>query len=922
MTEPGDVQLLGREHERERLHAFLDEMRHGGASLIVSGEPGIGKSALVADALRRAEAEGILVLQASGVEYEADVSFSCLNQALLPVLDQLDELTPALAEALRVALGFGTGAVPERLMVCNAALSLLRRVAQDHPVLIALDDMQWVDRASAAVLTFIARRLKGIRIGFLAAVRTEAGEYVEHCDLPALVVEPLDQTASAELMDSRFPSLRPRLRERLLAEAQGNPLAILELPSATFTTASPSPTGVVPLTARLQALFESRIGVLPDATRQVLLVAVLDGTGDLRVLERACRGAMAAGSLDAAERAQLITVDDATARLAFRHPLIRSALVEASTHTERRQAHELLAEALPHDVERRAWHLAEAAIGPDATVAQLLHDASRDMLSRGDSVGAVSALTRAAELSVDGSDRSRRLAEAAYIGAEINGDLQAAQHLLADARRIEPDLSTSLLAACAAVFLMLNEDGHVTTAHRLLVAAIENGSHGFSASDGPLVEAMHTLLLLCWFGGRPELWEPFYRALNRMEPAPPDVLAYASKTFPDPVRTAVSSLPDAPAIYASLATEPDPTRVMRIGTAAVYVDRLADCRERSWVTVRQGRDGGPTRRYIGALKHLCLDAYLSGRWDEQDALADEALDVCAANGFPFFSWYFWFHKGLVAAVRGQHDIASEWAGKTLGWAASRGVHSAEVFAHHVEVLSALGQGDLERAYEHATAVSPPGVLASHVPHATWVMYDLVESATRLGRAADADAHVQVMREADVGAISPRMLMLQRGAAALVAPDDEAVELFRIALSTPSSESWPFERARIELAYGERLRRMRLVVDAREPLLSALDVFQRLGAHPWVTRTRTELRATGHQAPRAPKDATGQLTAQELEIAKLAAGGLSNKEIGAKLFLSHRTVGSHLYKTFPKLGITSRAALRDALATLDNEHELQ
>ncbi|MEV4320317.1 AAA family ATPase [Actinocrispum sp. NPDC049592] len=916
MIEQDGVHLLGREHERERLHAFLDEMRHAGASLIVAGEPGIGKSALVADALRHAEAEGFLVLRASGVEYEADVSFSCLNQVFLPVLDHVDNLAPALADALRVALGFGTGAPPERLLVCNAALSLLCRAADNRPVLIALDDLQWVDRASAAVLTFIARRLKCARIGFLAAVRTEAGKYFEHGDLPTLLVEPLDDTASADLMDARFPLLRPRLRQRLLAEAQGNPLAILELPGAVSSTAPPPRTGVLPLTARLQALFASRIGVLPDATRQLLLVAVLDGTGDLRVLEKACHGAMAAGGLDAAERVQLITVDDATARLTFRHPLIRSALVEASTHTERRQAHESLADALPHDVERRAWHLAEAAIGPDAAVAQLLHDAARDMLRRGDSVGAVSTLTRAAELSVDDSDRSKRLAEAAYIGAEINGDLQAAENLLADARRIEPDLSTSLLAACAAVFLMLNDDGDVATAHRLLVAAIEHGSHGYSASDGSLVEAMHTLLLLCWFGGRPELWEPFHRMLDRMQPAPPDVLAYASMTFPDPVRTAVMSQPDAPAIYASLVTEPDPTRAVRIATASVYIDRLADCREKSWATVRQGREGGPARRYLGALKHLCLDAYLNGRWDEQQALADEALEVCAATGFPFFSWYFWYHKGLVAAVRGQHDVASEWAAKTLGWAAPRGVHSAEVFAHHSEALSALGQGELERAYEHATAVSPPGVLASHVPHATWVMYDVVELATRLGRTADARAHVQAMRDADVGAISPRMLMLQRGATALVAADDEAIELFRAALSTPSSESWPFERARIELAYGERLRRMRMVVDARRPLLSALEVFQRLGAHPWVTRTHTELRASGHQAPRAPRDARDQLTAQELEIAKLAARGLSNKEIGAKLFLSHRTVGSHLYKTFPKLKITSRAALRDALATLE------
>ncbi|MFC5102980.1 helix-turn-helix transcriptional regulator [Kibdelosporangium philippinense] len=921
MAEQDGSDLLGREHERQRLRVFLDQVRDGGASLMVSGEPGIGKSALLSDAAGRAETDGFLVLHASGVEYEADVSFSCLNQALLPVLDHLDRLPPQLADPLRVALGFGAGTAPQRLVVCNATLSLLRAVAAERPVLVVLDDLQWVDRVSTAVLTFVARRLKGTRIGFLTALRTEIGRLFEPFELPSLVLEPLDEAASSDLMDSRFPALRPRLRQRLLAEAQGNPLAILELPSAASTGPSvtrPGTAGVVPLTTRLQALFASRIGVLSAVTRRLLLVAVLDGTGDLRVLERAYPGAMAAGDLDDAERAQLIAVDDPTARLAFRHPLIRSALIEASTHAERRQAHERLADALRDDVERRAWHLAEAAIGPDESVAALLHNAARDMLRRGDAVGAVSTLTRSAELSPEGRDRSSRLAEAAYIGAEINGDLQAAQTLLADARRIEPDLSASLSAACAAVFLILNEDGDVTTAHRLLVAAIEHGDHGYAASDGPLGEAMHTLQLLCWFGGRPELWEPFYRAFDRIVPEPPDVLAYARKTFADPVRTAATALPDAPAIYASLTPDADPTRVQRIGTASVYVDRLADLRERSWASVRHGRDGGPARRHLGALKHLCLDAYVSGRWDEEDALADEALDVCASGDFSFFGWYFWYHKGLVAALRGEHDAAAQWAERTMTWAAPRGVRNAEVFAHHVAGLSALAGGDLERAYDHAAAVSPPGVLASHVPHATWVMYDFVEVAARLGRTVEAVAHVEAMRAADVGAISPRLLMLQRGATALVAPDEEASELFRTALNTPSSSSWPFERARIQLAHGERLRRAPLPVEAREPLLASLEVFQRLGAHPWAARVQTELRAAGHKTPRAAKDATGQLTAQEREIAQLAARGLSNKEIAAKLFVSHRTVGSHLYKVFPKLGVTSRAALRDALDLLEGE----
>jgi ATP/maltotriose-dependent transcriptional regulator MalT len=351
---------------------------------------------------------------------------------------------------------------------------------------------------------------------------------------------------------------------------------------------------------------------------------------------------------------------------------------------------------------------------------------------------------------------------------------------------------------------------------------------------------------------------------------------------------------------------------MRIGTGSVYVDRLADVREGNWRLIHQGRDGGAARRHLAALMHLCLDKFLTGQWQEAQHLADEGTAVCEAYDYPFFAWYFLYNHAILAAVRGDHYASLEFADRMTQWAVPRSVHTAELFAHHPRVLAALASGDFEDAYRHATAVSPAGTLASHVPHATWVMFDLVESAVRTDRHPQANAHVSAMRDADLAAISSRMALLQGGSAAIAAPDEQALVLFDETVSVVDAERWPFDLARVQLAFGERLRRLRATSEARAHLSSALEVFQRLGAHPWATRAHAELRATGQVRPKGRRSMQIALTAQEREIAELAAAGLTNKQIGERLFLSHRTVGTHLYRLFPKLGITSRASLRDAL----------
>ncbi|WP_329008782.1 AAA family ATPase [Micromonospora rifamycinica] len=909
-------ELVGREVELARIGLFLDSVRRDGDVRMVRGEPGVGKSALLAATARMAEAAGFRVLTASGSEFEADVSYSLLNQLLLPLYGEIQRLPPALRDALTVALGFGPGPAPAALLVCNAALALLTTVARKAPVLLIVDDLQWADRSSAVVLGFVARRVPRSPVGVVAASRTGTENFLDRRGLTEVTVEPLSIEASARLVDSRFPTLTAQARQRLLDLAQGNPLALVELPPTLLGPAQPADfSDVVPLSERLQAGFAHRIAGLPEPTRLLLLLAAFEGGGDVRTL----RGMTDLTPLAPAERAHLVRVDDTTGRIVFRHPLIRSAIVALSTHEERRHAHLTIAGALPGDLERRSWHLAAATAGPDEVVAAELERASQRVMQRGDALAAIAALMRAAELSATGEDAARRLAAAAYIGAEAGGSGDATS-LLARSREMSVDATGALHAAGAAALLMINGDGDVHTAHRLLAGAIETGTHGWRADDPALDEAMHTLLLLSWYAGSPDHWATFHRLLAMLRPEPTDLLSVMSRTFPDPVRTGRAALPELEALIATLPEEQDLTRVMRIGTASVYLDRLGENREYSWRLVRQGREGGAPRRQLSAMMHLCLDGFLTGRWDESEALAGEAQQACGDSGLTFLTWYFLYTRAIVAAGRGRATEAFELADEITHWALPRGVAGAAAIAHHPRALAAAATGDVESAYRHAAASSPAGVLAAYVPNCTWVMFDLVEAALRTGRTAEARAHADAMRTADVAALSSRMRLVQHGVDALVDDSDDADARLEQTLADPGSERWLFEASRIRLAFAERLRRRRNFSAARTHLLAARSGFTAMGAQPWLVRATAELRATGYRPVVAEQPVAGiaGLTGQELEIAGLAAAGLTNKQIAERLYLSHRTVGAHLYRIFPKLGISARAGLRDALSARSAE----
>jgi len=897
--------LMGRTEEIAVIDGFLGDATASGAALVLVGEPGIGKTVLLDAASERASVQGMQVMRASGAEFEAEVTFAGLHQVLFPLREYFTDGWQAGGDVLDVALGLSTGPAPDRLVVANAALAVLRHAASVQPTLVIVDDLHWLDRASATVLALVARRLGGSRVGLMGAIRQGEDDFFEHAGLPELPVLPLEPPAAGDLLDSRFPSLSARLRQGVLTEARGNPLALLELPVSS-TGAQRDYRAGAPGTdrpgRRLHALFDSRIRSLPEGARQLLLLASLDGSGDLRVLQSASTTPGGLADLAAAEKAGLVYVDTESHRLEFRHPLIRAAVVAEATSDQRRRAHRALAVTLDSDPERRAWHLAEAAVEPDESVAWLLEDAAHRTLRRGDAPGAVAALTRSSELTPDGVVRGRRLAEAAYIGSNVTGTLSDASSLLSEARRAALEGAGSLFAATAAAYILVNGDADVDTVYRLLVRAIETERDKPDVDRMALQEALHAMEMLCYFGGRSDLWDLYEEALNYFPPPLPTTLVLTSTLYADPCRASPEVLAVLDGAIAGLDPEADPIYNLRLATSSVFVDRLPNCRQILWQIVQDGRTGGAVALAISALGLLATDDILTGRWDEAEQLSDEGIDLCTRHGYELVLWSSRQTKAVLAAYRGDDRTTRAIAVDMMRWATPRRARVVDTFWNLALHSSALGKGDFETAYQRAVAITPPGELPSYVSTAVYTLMGLVEAAVRTGRQTEANAHVRAMEKANLEAISPRLALVVGGSRALAASDDRATEFYQRALALPDAEKWPFDLARVQLAFGEHLRRNRAIADARVHLNAAITTFDALKAKPWSARAATELRATGVSKRPADGGRSEALTSQELQVASLAAEGLTNKEIGEKLFMSPRTVGTH--STAPSLSSVS------------------
>ncbi|MDD9206753.1 helix-turn-helix transcriptional regulator, partial [Georgenia sp. 10Sc9-8] len=357
----------------------------------------------------------------------------------------------------------------------------------------------------------------------------------------------------------------------------------------------------------------------------------------------------------------------------------------------------------------------------------------------------------------------------------------------------------------------------------------------------------------------------------------------------------------------------DVERIIRTAIASFYIDRLAGCREALDRVARDGRESGAVASALMALNMISFDDLNAGQWDAAERTAADAGALAEELGYPLYGSSHTYAAALIAARRGDLAACAADSEAMLAWAAPRQLGRLGNFAHHALGEAALGAGAFEEAYAHATAIGGPGSLHTHDPQALWSAFDLIDAAVHTGRADEARAHAEALHAADPGRLSPRFAMVAAAALAMVSPDHTAADLFDEALGLAGIEAWPFELARVRLAYGERLRRLRRARDARLQLEAARDGFDRLGALLWSQRASTELRATGAARRAGVAGGVAALTPQELEVAQLAAGGLSNREIATRLYVSPRTVSAHLYRVFPKLGITTRAALRDALS---------
>jgi DNA-binding CsgD family transcriptional regulator len=706
----------------------------------------------------------------------------------------------------------------------------------------------------------------------------------------------------------RFPQLTGQARVRVLEQAAGNPLALIELPTADVISGPPG--DAIPLTRRLQAVFARRLEGLSPATRDLLLLCALEPSISLRELQQI-------GQVDAlltlapAETRHLISIEPGDPPIRFRHPLTRAAVVGAAIANDRRIAHLNLAGIAPRGSSTQAWHLAHAAIGTDDTVADLLERASRTSVRRGDVHGAVAAMIRAADLSSQPDDRRRRMASAAYFSASLLGDLSGVPHLM---RAVPSDSDAPLVAAVAASYHLLSATGNIDTAHKFLLTALEMTPGTFSSDDETLVEAFYTWVRVCHFGNRAHLWHDFDRLLARM-PHPPVPLQLQVGLLRDPARTGGVTVGALDQAIAELATAADSTYITRVTVAACYAERLPACRSPLDAVVTAARNGGALPPAIDAVFQLAIDCFLTGRWDESERYVAEGLDWSEETGMVLLESPGLWLQALIAAGRGHYGRAADLTTRLRRWAAPRGALAFARFAAQADALAAAGRGDFEQAYAHASSISRAGELRSHVPLALWVVLDLVEAAVRTGRYAEARAHARAARQAGIASISSRLKLLVAASEA-VARVRDPLATYRSALELDDIETWPFDAARVRLLYGEELHRRGRMAQARAELLLARQTFSDLDAAPWLTRACDGLRSTGlRDLDYPPATMAGLLTPQQARIASLAARGLTNKQIAAELHLSPRTVATHLYQVFPKLNVTTRAGLRDALSAL-------
>lgn len=970
--------LHGREAEQATIDDLLTGARAGrSGALVLRGEPGIGKSAL----LDYAAAQGIPTVRSAGIESEAELPFAALHLLVRPGMELVRQLPPRQREAMEAAFGLGDSTPADRMLIGLALLTLLAEEAAEGPLLCLIDDAHWLDRATAETLLFAARRLDAEGVVMLFATRSGPDDFPAP-GLPELALSGLRADAAAALLDAGPTRLTPATRYRLLAESGGNPLALLELPSVVGEAGSDDP-NPLPLTQRLQLAFHGRVARLPAATRTILLVAAAAGADGLAPVLRAAATLDAAlPDLQPAQDAGLISTDGQV--LSWRHPLSRAAVYQGSALSDRLAAHRALADTLTDDAvaDLRAWHLACAATGPDEQVATALERTAGRARHRNGFHGAVAAYDRAAALSVDSGARLRRLVLAAETATEAGLTDQAA-HLADRATALNGDAEARLRKRALTTESALTDQaartgqsaltGEAAPTHEAARTDAAARTHRAARTEAAHTEAGRTDATLTeeaarladravWpTDGDYDLRLELVRAQAEFASGKPGsahrrfIAAAIAARETDPrgaarivtraVHTAWYLGPAELDEVAELLTtlwldEDDPiTPIARYLTGSVSGHRTVDLRAAATAARTNGADSpadlvqlcgsglvvgqddqvaeladeligeGREQGRIALLAPLLFfrseAALFGGRPGESRVAAEEGLRIAEDIGQPQWISQITAFLAYLAAVRGDehscrvhawHAVAEEFGG-----AQSVGAP----WAHAALALFELGRGRLEQArteLDHMTAEP-----ARHHVSGLRTLVDQIEVATRLGATEQATEALARLTAWSARAGQEWIAALAARGRALLADGPDAEQHFLAALAG----NRPFDEARTRLLYGEWLRRDKRKVDARGQLEQALELFERLDATPWSDRTRTELAAlgvgTGAKASAGPLSV---LTPQESQIVRLAAQGLSNREIAARLVLSHRTVGHHLYKAYPKLGVLSRGELSE------------
>jgi len=909
--------LIGRDPEISALISMVDLASAGSRVLVVLGDAGMGKSALLAGTARHARSAGFRVLPVGGREPEANLAFAGLHQLLRPVASSAADLSGQQRSALRAALGFTVAPEdPDRLVTAAAVLTLLSAESELCPLLVVVDDAHWVDRSSLEVLGFIGHRLDAGRVVLLLGSRGQASPAGLGSSFPELHLKRLPAAEANRLLDARPRPPRGRARSLVITQAAGNPQALIEL--ARVIAADPSAgqrfaQEPLPLSDGLTAVFAARFTSLPETARAALLVAAVDDHRGPGAASRPAPG-LAADELAPAERLGLVKVDRSGVQ--FSHPLVRSAIYHGAPFADRAAAHRQLAAGLEHEPDRRAWHLAAAALQPDEGIASLLESTADLARRRGGAAVAALALERAAELSPSLDDKARRLTSAASI-ALPTGQADWIHDLASRALAIAVDPELRNAAHLAAGWALAWTSRHSAAFCTLL--AVADGA----AESQPSVawDALGTAAAVAYLSGSAASRQSVSRALGRLEcrgrpPRSDCATAEAIEAQRIWIRTSTGPFAGRSDLVTRLrrldaATVRDPSVP---GTAAWLLDEpgLAIRFLREAVRRRDSSVRGASGVALSTLAAAYVDA---GRWDDALAVAGRASELAEAYQMDMIAASADLTTAAVLAMRAATGEARSHASRALARVDPAESRCISARARHAAGVAAFADGSHLMAYAQLRHLFHQDGSPLHYHVSYLGIADLAAAAVRADRQLEGrDIVDRALSHLD-GAASPRLEQLTARACGLLADPPGAGTYFEKALSDPAGSSWPFERAQLQLDHAEWLRRQRRINDAKPILATALDTFRELGATSWARRAETELRACGIGIPDAPSDpdALADLTPQQREIIRLASDGLTNREIADRLFLSPRTVSSHLYRSYPKLGVAGRHQLRTVIA---------